>query len=401
MSGDPVKLRAGAVVLVGLLTACAGDAGPEWAGTIDTLPAGQIVVTNPATGVWGDTLPWQVVEELRIGAEDGEGPEVFGRIGILLEDAGRRIWALESTEQQFKVFDAEGQFVRTVGRQGGGPGEMRQAAGAALQGSDRLLVVDMSGARISRFDTAGTYLEGYPISGGFQTYPWPGRVDREGRLYNAIPYSVGDDFQMALVRYDSMMVPTDTLLPPRWDSGLYFTHRTEGGSMSASIPHAPALRWQLTPEGDFWSIRTDSYSLVRQAANGDTVRVVTKPFIAAAVSGEEKDSAIARLKWFTDQGGKVDRGRIPDVKPAAQGFLVAEDGHLWVTPILADTTTLGRVYEIFDPEGRYLGRLRLPFVMQASPAPRVFADHLLAVTQDDLGIPYVVRARIVKPTGDP
>ena len=396
-----MRVRTGFWALVGLLAACAGEAGPEWAGTIDTLPGGQVVVTNPETGVWSDTLPWQVVEELRIGAEDGEGPEVFGRIGVLLEDAGGRIWALESTEQQFKVFDATGRFIRTVGRKGGGPGEMRQAAGAALQGRDQVLVVDMSGARISRFDTAGTYLEGYPISGGFQTYPWPGRVDRAGRLYNVIPYSRGEDFQVAMVRYDSTMTPTDTILPPRWNSGLNFTHRTDGGSMSASITHAPSLRWQLTQDGDFWSIRTDSYTLVRQAGNGDTLRLVTKPFTPAGVSGEEKDSAIAGLKWFTDQGGKVDRSRIPDVKPAAQGFLVAEDGYLWVSPILADTTTLGRVFEIFDPEGRYLGRLRLPFPMQSSPAPRLLGDHLVAVTQDEMGVPYIVRARIVKPTGDP
>ncbi|MCL4865870.1 MAG: hypothetical protein KJZ47_08250, partial [Gemmatimonadales bacterium] len=348
-----------AVILVAGLVACGGSAGPEWAGTIDTLPGGQVVVTNPATGIWGDTLPWQVVEELRIGAEDGDGPEVFGRIGVLMEDAGRRIWALESTEQQFKVFDAEGRFIRTVGRQGGGPGEMRQAAGAALLGRDQFLVVDMSGARISRFDTSGTYLEGYPISGGFQMYPWPGRVDRAGRLYNAIPYANDGEFRMAMVRYDSTMTPTDTLLPPRWDSGLYFDHSSNGNSIRASIPHAPSLYWRLTAEGDFWSFRTDSYTLVRLAANGDTTRVATKPFTPTAVSSEEKDSAIARLKWFTDQGGKVDRGRIPDVKPAAQGFQVAEDGYLWVAPILPDTTTLGRVFEIFDPEGRYLGRLRL------------------------------------------
>ena len=92
---------------------------------------------------------------------------------------------------------------------------------------------------------------------------------------------------------------------------------------------------------------------------------------------------------------------IPDVKPAAQGFQVAEDGYLWVAPILPDTTTLGRVFEIFDPEGRYLGRLRLPFAMQSNPAPLLLGDHLVAMTQDELGIPYVVRARIVKPTGDP
>jgi hypothetical protein len=57
----------------------------------------------------------------------------------------------------------------------------------------------------------------------------------------------------------------------------------------------------------------------------------------------------------------------------------------------------GRVVDIFDPEGRYLGRIGLPFMLSMNPPP-VFRDGFLyAVTEDELEVPYVVRARIVKP----
>lgn len=391
----------GGTAMALLLAACGGETGPEWAGTIDTLPGGVVLVTNPATGAWGNATPWQVVEELRIGAEDGEGPEVFGRIGMLAEDAGGRIWAFESTEQQFKVFDASGRFIRTVGRRGGGPGEMQQAGGVAVRPDGNVLVVDMQGGRISLFDTTGVYLSGFPLSGGFSIMPWPGRVDRNGTLYNPVPIATDGDFRFGLVRHDSAMTPLDTLVPPRWEAENFFEHRSDGGFMRASVPYAPGFSWRLTPEGDFWGLLTGDYRLLRITGTGDTLRVVTKPHVSIAVSGEEKDTAVARLKWFTDQGGKVDRGRIPDTKPAAQGFQVADDGFLWVNAIRADTSETNRVFEVFDPEGRYQGEVRLPFAMLSSPVPLLRGDRIIAMTQDELGVPYLVRARIVRPTGDP
>jgi hypothetical protein len=257
------------------------------------------------------------------------------------------------------------------------------------------MVVDMQGGRISVFDTAGAFLRGIPLSGGFVIIPWPGGIDTAGYFYNAIPRPVSGGFEWALVRYDSAMTPLDTLIPPRQMVRHQFEHRSGPGSMmSASVPFTPSMAWRLTRAGDFWVIHTGTYELFRQAARGDTIRVVTKPFETVPVTSAEKDSALARLKWFTDQGGKVDRSRIPDVKPAVQGFQVGEDGYLWVNAVQADTGAQRRVFEIFDPEGRFLGELRLPFDLMSRPAPILRRDHLIGVTQDDAGVPYIVRARI-------
>ena len=160
-------------------------------------------MTNPAHGVWDAATGWRVVEELRIGAKDGTGPEVLGQISALAEDVGGRIWALEAKEQAFKIFDREGRFIRTVGRQGGGPGEFRQVAGVAQTRDRHLLVVDFMGGRISLFDTAGVFLRGFPMSAGFAIIPWPGRIDTAGYLYSVVARPTAGAFGFALVRYDT------------------------------------------------------------------------------------------------------------------------------------------------------------------------------------------------------
>jgi sugar lactone lactonase YvrE len=201
-----------------------------------------------------------------------------------------------------------------------------------------------------------------------------------------------------MVRYDTALVPLDTLAPPRWTGPEDFFElvSADGRSrMRSTVPFSPGLDWDLTPDGDFWFVLTGSYELYRVNGKGDTTRKVTKPFEQVAVTGEDRDSALAGLEWFTKQGGKVDGSRIPGVKPAVRSLLVADDGYLWVEPMTADRTDRGRLFEIFDPEGRYLGRLRLPFRIAGAPVIR--GNQLLAVTRDELEVPFVVRAKIVKP----
>jgi hypothetical protein len=263
-----------------------------------------------------------------------------------------------------------------------------------------LWVPDPNNTRVSVFDSSGAFVTSHPMQGGFAISPWPGGVDTAGYFYNFVPDMSGE-FRTLMIRYDSAMTPLDTLVPPRWqEPEQYFElvmENARGRSVSrTSVPYTPGLDWQLTSAGDFWFVHTGPYELYRLTAAGDTVRKVTKPFEQVPVTGEDVDSAMARLESFIERGAKVDRSRIPGVKPAVRGFYVTGDGQLWVEPTTRDRADRGRLFEIFDPEGRYLGRLRLPFRV-SYPPPVIRGDMILAVTRDELEVPFVVRAKIVKP----
>lgn len=80
-----------------LLVGCAEAGGAAvFAGAVDTLPDGRIVVSNPAMGMWGEGDEWDVTEEVRIGQVDGDGPDVFGSIGLLeVDEEGRYLGRLD------------------------------------------------------------------------------------------------------------------------------------------------------------------------------------------------------------------------------------------------------------------------------------------------------------------
>lgn len=130
--------------------------------------------------------------------------------------------------------------------------------------------------------------------------------------------------------------------------------------------------------------------MARQTLEGDTIRVIERAFEPLPVTAEDRDSAFARLEWFRRQGGRVDMSRVPGHKPAYQRIEVSDDGHLWVRPTLAERGE-GDAWDVFDPDGRYLGRVRTAYSLG-----RVHfrGGRIYAVRADELGVQYVVRLRI-------
>ncbi len=377
--------------------ACGGEPGRAaggWAGTIDTLPGGAVRVHSPATGTWKAGEEWKLVEELRIGSAEAEGPELFGDVAALEVDRAGRIYVLEPQAKEIRVFDARGAHVRTFGRKGGGPGEFEQPAGLMWDPDGRLWVVDQQNARFSVFDTAGTFFTSHHRRGGYSLYPWPGGIDARGRLYDIARFDAGrGESSYGLLRMDARMQPADTFLLPDRDGPVFEIRHDNGNRMSASVPFSPRLVWRRDHGGDVWVGTSDRYSIARMSFEGDTLRVVERDFEPVPVTAAERDTALGRLKWFTDQGGKVDASRIPGEKPAFVGVYPDEAGYLWVfpsSPQAAEGTTL----DVFDPEGRYLGQVRSAAELSAFLPFLVRGDRLYVVETDELEVPYVVRYRI-------
>lgn len=382
-----------AALLLALLAGCArGERTRGWHGTIDTLPNGTVVVHNDGGGVWDSASAWRVVEELRIGSADGEGPGSFSRIADIAVDSRGHIYVLEGDAQQIRVFDSRGAFVRTVGRKGHGPGEFDQAIGMRWDPSGRLWVVDQGNVRYTVVDTAGRVVtvRRRPLSGWF-TWRWDGGIDSAGRVYEW--YRVPGDMERgALLRYDTTFTTADTFPLPTYQGELF---KLEGKSRRVwgSVPYTPTLSWVFDPRGYVWFGITVPYRIYQRRLAGDTVRVIERAYEPLPVTSEDRDSAIARLDWFTKQGGKVDASRIPRVKPAFDLFFLDDTGYLWVDPVTPKQDQ-GRVFDVFDPDGRYLGQARANVRLSGQPVFR--GDYVYATTEDESGIPYVIRARIIR-----
>ena len=96
------------------------------------------------------------VEDLILGADFTRPQEVFYQISGVEPDASGNIYVLERGNNRVQVFDAEGTYLRTMGRQGEGPGEFDSPAYLAFDGDQ--LVVRAARRRLSVWSLDGKHV---------------------------------------------------------------------------------------------------------------------------------------------------------------------------------------------------------------------------------------------------
>lgn len=85
-------------------------------------------------------------------------------------DGGGNIYILDIGEKRIMVYSPEGEFVRQIGREGEGPGEiMGGIVQLAIDGNDVLYLADNSLNRVTLFDTKGHLLDSFPVTENFIT----------------------------------------------------------------------------------------------------------------------------------------------------------------------------------------------------------------------------------------
>jgi hypothetical protein len=379
-----------AVLLLVTALACSkpGRQG-SWSGTTDTTASGTVVVRNTGRGVWDSASAWRLVEEMRISSADDSGPGTLSNPRVLEVDGAGRIYVIENQPMELRVYGPDGRYLRTLMRTGSGPGEVQQAIGLAWDPSGHLWVVDQQNARYTVFDTVGARLAEHrrPVS-GFFTWQWAGVITGTGEVIEITGAPRASEFRQVAVRLDSTLTATDTVQLPYW-KGPAFEIRREGMHASYSVPFAPSLLWHLDGRGSIWSSITDRYRIVQQTLKGDTVRIVEREVGPVPVTAAEKDSGIARLRSFVQQGGVVDRSKIPDAKPPLTQFWLDDRGYLWTRRSRPENAS-GTLFDVFDPEGRYLGEVLAPLSLQTVliRGPALYA---VASVEE---VPVIVRFRI-------
>jgi len=93
-----------------------------WKGTI-TEEDGVTVVKNPKEPTYGSEV-FSLEEELAITDDAGGDECIFSRIRGIDVDDSNRIYVLDWREAKVYIFDSDGTYTKTFGRQGQGPGEM-------------------------------------------------------------------------------------------------------------------------------------------------------------------------------------------------------------------------------------------------------------------------------------
>lgn len=411
--------------LVALLAACAPGEG-DWAGTV-TDSAGVAMVANPAAGAWSAEEAWTVEEDLRIGAMEGEPEYQFGGVGGIAVGSDGRIYVLDAQAQRIQVYSAEGEYQMTVGGPGGGPGELGQmgAGGGAGGGGviltgpgDTLLVMDMANQRMNLYGPDGASLGSFRVSIE-DGIPVAFRSTSSGAIAKQVrPFALPGQEQPAdptdvIVRLTAGGEVVDTLM--EFPSG--GTFRFGRGGVPEITFFAPEPVWALTEDGGLLFGLNDSYRISVYSPSGGLERVITREYERQPVTETDQEAIIGYLDRLWERMGvpeqfssQMKQGMtFEEYFPAFASLWTGPAGSIWVQHVLPPSTlseeeledydpqrdTGAPDWDVFDPEGRYLGVVTMPERF----APRsIHGEHIYGVARDELDVQYVVRLRLIRPT---
>ncbi len=346
-----------------LLTAiCTGQ---EWTGQFKTID-GTRVVSNPSRPLQApETI--ELVEMWRI--EDGGEGRVFGNIKDIIVDDKGTTYILDTQMMEVILYDTNGNFVRTVGREGDGPGEFRYPAGLLITQDRRLGVVQRIPGRIHMFKPNGDPLTSYPL-------PEPGE---DGLYYlRSAAWTPGG---VVIHRYQRPMTDDGGLISIEVlvsidEQGVeiarYSDHRSvrrapDNKRVEGAYGTVPAA-WVVGPDGRIVArTKYNEYELTVYDPDGEVDRVVTRKYESRIRRAAARDALQNYLdeKWE----GRNWRGNIGPVEYVIkqcdadiQDFFLRLDGKLWVlTSRGAYDAPHGELgtFDVFDKDGRFIRQVTL------------------------------------------
>ncbi|MDE0358573.1 MAG: 6-bladed beta-propeller [Gammaproteobacteria bacterium] len=412
MRTDALALLPAAAVL---LTACGPDADPPSGSAPETVTEtiGDTTVVRTLSGsVWGTEAT--LVPEVAIGWLDGPEEYLFGSIrSIAVADDGT-VFVLDLQAQHVRVFDSLGVYVETLGRRGEGPGEFSEAEAIAVLPDGRLAVRDPENQRVTVFGRGQGEVAEWGYTGSIQTLS-PLYTDTRGRTW----LLAGDlDRVDALVMEILLLGPDgthlDTIPTPSSDHEVPVVRAEAPGlRMTYGVPFAPRFHWTVHPSGHFLTGLSSDYR-IELAQDEGVLRIERSQDPVPASDAErayQRDVTVGRIRWSLPDW-EWDGPAIPEHKPFFRALLTGRDGRIWV-----QLSTEGRPvenahhdlddpgsfrvtweeeirYDVFEPDGTYLGVVVTPEGFSGFPAPVFSGDRVWAVTEDDQGVERVVRYRI-------
>lgn len=242
-------------------------------------------------------------------------------------------------------------------------------------------------------------------------------VDTAGHVVLLISVRSGPDdpFRRAFVRYDLHGRFTDSVVHPDWGFVTPSVQAVLGdgrSSVTYSVPFAPSVTNVWSPLGYLVSGVSDRYALTLTGASDRPFRI-ERDAPPVSVGAEERSQARDRVVESirrSDPSWRWSGAEIPATKPAYRVVMPGRDGRLWVltSQTAEPVATEDRegnpvtrwvepsVWDVFEPDGRYLGEVREP---ERTNLMVVKGDLAWGVQRDSLDVQRVVRFRIQPPLG--
>ena len=387
-----------------LLTAC-GSSDRHVGGLVVWDSAG-VEIAESEQVAWDDASAWELSPEplLQIGRTEGDSLYLFyGIVGVHRLSTGRIAVANAGTNE-IRFYDANGQFVNTVGGRGDGPSEYR-AMGRLDVVADSLFVSDYGTLRVSVLAPDGAFVRSVNLSAIGLVLPRTLGIFADRSML--VWADAAEDLEfVAGVNYTNTwyyrVEPTGTSVDSMgqfFSDEHYVEPRDGGGYSSIGMPFGRRAV-TVVAGNTFYYADGSNVSITEYSQRGVPLRIVRYPAASAPVTSADLSRVLEPyLSRFDENVQRRLRNTyrampMPSTMPAVSSLLVGSEGDLWVGQYQSGFDFSPRCWWIFAAEGQLLGSKCVP---EGFTPHQIGADFVLGVWRDEDDVEHVRSYGLVKP----
>jgi hypothetical protein len=342
---------------------------PAWKGKI--VKEGEtIVVQNPKEPLHRDPI-LSLKEDFILGGGKAQGESAFSRAWTIAVDNDGKIYVGDLKQTCVKVYDKAGGYLRTIGRRGQGPGEMGAVFSVAINDNNQELIVgDIN--KLIIFDLQGRFKKNLMLRG----LTMQASLDRQGNILAWISDIPGRRSILRLSDPDMTKILADiVVIPDPPDRNMY----------------SPQAYWILDPQGRLIFGYPKTYEISFYDERMKIAKKILREYEPVRVTEADREIYLKRMNP-PGTSGPV-KQPCPSVHATFRSFFVDDSGRLFVQTWERTPDGKQDIYDIYDPEGRFFGRIALnvhpDFI---NPTPRILKNSkLYAVEVDEEGYEVVKR----------
>lgn len=333
--------------------------------TISFLPS----CATENTGGTEDSIShgFELTELFRLGDESRGDAILFGSIGELIAvDGSGRIFIGEQQDPIVYVLNTDGNLIKTIGREGSGPGDFQRLSSIHISSADTLYIHDSDLGYLSvyepeRLELAYSIAVPHDDSLG-KSYSLVGTLDTGFLFTYGRPIRAGEPSQerrmrVMLVTWAREIIhpPVHSILAADWlsdadDEGWVYAIR-----MPFPVGRETVLR--MGPKGNLFAGWTESIDIEVVSPDGIQQNTVTHSLASVPLTRQE-------IKLFAEERSNrvynwILAADLPVTKPAFETFVVDDLERIWIkttSPSVADTAR----WLILDQESQLRGVIQLP-----------------------------------------
>jgi hypothetical protein len=268
-----------------------------------------------------------------------------------------------------RCFDKNGQYLRTIGRKGQGPGEF-ESFRFNLSNDGKIYFMDTVNARISILDAKGNFINNFKAL-NLSTGHFPIYSDTDNNIYFSREFrSEKDRYTMTIHRYNTS---GDELLNyGEFLGDRIFLYERDGKIWQSRRSVSPMTVWIVTREGRLYAGYSEKYQINVYESDGSL----------SFKFGREYNPIPDTENWLSGTS---------DFLPAFYlNWILDDDKNLWIE-LLKRKGQEETVYDVFSPEGIYLRQIHVEHRIYCIKNKKAYC-----VVKSDEELPLITRNRMIE-----